>query len=174
MCGVRGFAPAAALLLAAAAAALAPLLDRAKATAAAAPFPGWPTHYQERTLVALPLTERETAFVRDFPGRVGRFSDGQREIIIRWVGAPSRRLHSAADCFRSSGYSVTPLPARRDPAGATMGCFRATLHGASMTVCELIRDDHGGSWSDVSAWYWDGMLRASPPPWWSFVVAENE
>ena len=174
MCGVRGFAPAAALLLAAATAALAPLLDRAKATAVDGPFPGWPTHFEGRTLVALPLTERETAFVRDFPGRVGRFSDGQREIIIRWVGAPSRRLHSAADCFRGSGYSVTPLPARRDPAGATMGCFRATLHGASMTVCELIRDDHGGSWSDVSAWYWDGMLRSSPPPWWSFVVAQSE
>jgi hypothetical protein len=171
---VKAFAPATALVLAAAAAALAPLLDRSKATAADAPFPGWPTHYEGRALVTLPLTPRETAFVRDFPGRVGRFSDGQREIIIRWVGAPSRRLHAATDCFRGSGYSVTPLPARHDATGATMGCFRASLNGASMTVCEVIRDDHGESWSDVSAWYWDGMLRTSPPPWWSFVVAENE
>jgi hypothetical protein len=171
---VSHWAPAAMLLLAALAAGIAPLFDRAKATGVDAPFPGWPNHYEGKALTALPLTARETAFVRDFPGRVGRFSDGTREIIIRFVGAPSRKLHSAADCFRGSGYAVTPLPARRDTTGATMGCFRATLNGASLTVCEVIRDDRGGSWSDVSAWYWDGMLRSSPPPWWSFVVAEKE
>ena len=171
---LRRWAPAAALLLAATAAALAPLIDRSNATAAGGNFPGWPAHYEGRSLSALPLTPREAAFVRDFPGRVGRFSDGQREIIVRWVGAPTRRLHSAADCFRGSGYRVAPLPARRDAAGATMGCFRATLGDTRMTVCEVIRDQHGGSWSDVSAWYWDGMLRSSPPPWWSFVVAEAD
>jgi hypothetical protein len=112
--------------------------------------------------------------VHDFPGRVGRFSDGRREIIIRWVGAPTRRLHPAADCLRGSGYTITPLPGRTDAAGATMGCFRAR-HGAdSMTVCELIRDQRGASWPDVSAWYWNGMLGTSPAPWWSFVVAERE
>src|SRR5262245_3744823 len=97
----------AALLLAAAVAALVPLTERSNGTAAGAPFPGWPTEYEGRALIELPLTQRETAFVQDFPGRVGRFTDGTREIIIRWVGAPTRRLHSAADCFRGSGYAVT-------------------------------------------------------------------
>jgi hypothetical protein len=164
----------AALLLAAAAAALAPFVMRSGGAAASAPFPGWPTHYEGRALTELPLTPREGAFMQDFPGRVGRFSDGQREIIIRWVGAPTRRLHSAADCFRGSGYAITPIAARKSSGGTTMGCFRATLHGASITVCEVIRDERGGSWSDVSAWYWDGMLRSSPPPWWSIVVAQSE
>ena len=166
----------AALLLAAAAAAaaLAPLLERSNGAAASAPFPGWPTEYESRALNELPLTPREAAFVQDFPGRVGRFSDGTREIIIRWVGTPTRRLHSAADCFRGSGYTITPVAARKASDGIMMGCFRATLRGASMTVCEVIRDDRGGSWSDVSAWYWDGMLRSSAPPWWSFVVAQSE
>jgi hypothetical protein len=163
----------AAFLFAVAAAALAPFIDRKQALAADAPFPGWPTSYEGRPLVALPMTPREDAFLRDFPGRVGRFSDGRREIIIRWVGAPTRRLHSSADCFRGSGYAITPLPARRDASGAVMGCFRATLHGAAMTVCEVIHDERGESWSDVSAWYWNGMLRTSNPPWWSFVVAEG-
>ena len=140
----------AALLLSALAAALAPLFARTSDTAAAKDFPGWPTHYEGRALTELPLTQRELAFVHDFPGRVGRFSDGRREIIIRWVGAPT---HAA---------------------GAAMGCFRAR-HGAdSMTVCELIRDQRGASWPDVSAWYWNGMLGTSPAPWWSFVVAERE
>jgi hypothetical protein len=164
----------AALLLAAAAAALAPFATRSSGAAASAPFPGWPTQYEGRALTQLPLTQREAAFTRDFPGRVGRFSDGQREIIIRWLGSPTRKLHSAADCFRGSGYAIAPIAARKSSDGSTMGCFRATLHGVSMTVCEAIRDERGGSWSDVSAWYWEGMLRSSPPPWWSFVVAQSE
>ena len=164
----------AALLLAAAAAALAPLIERSNGATAGAPFPGWPAAYEGRALVELPLTPREAAFVQDFPGRVGRFTDGRREIIIRWLGAPTRKRHSAADCFRGSGYAITPIAARKGSDGTTMGCFRATLRGASMTVCEVIRDERGGSWSDVSAWYWDGMLRSSAPPWWSFVVAQSE
>jgi len=163
-----------ALLLAAAAAALAPLIERSNGAAAGAPFPGWPTEYEGWVLSELPLTQKEAAFVQDFPGRVGRFTDGSREIIIRWVGAPTRKLHSAADCFRGSGYGITPVAARKNSDGSTMGCFRATLRGASMMVCEVIRDERGGSWSDVSAWYWDGMLHSSAPPWWSFVVAQPE
>jgi hypothetical protein len=164
----------AALLLAAAVAALAPFATRSSGAVASAPFPGWPTHYDGRALTELPLTPREMGFTQDFPGRVGRFSDGRREIIIRWLGTPTRKLHSAADCFRGSGYATTPIAARKSSDGSTMGCFRATLHGVSVTVCEMIRDERGGSWSDVSAWYWDGMLRSSPPPWWSFVVAQSE
>jgi hypothetical protein len=164
------------ILVAAAAAALAPLVARSGSAAPVAEgnFPGWPTQYEGRALTELPLTQRELAFVRDFPGRVGRFSDGRREIIIRWVGAPTRRLHPAADCFRGSGYSVTPLPVGKDAAGAAMGCFRASRGADVLTVCELIRDEHGASWPDVSAWYWNSMLGASPAPWWSFVVAEQK
>src|SRR5262245_28444559 len=121
---------------AAALAALAPLLARpsASAVAEAGHFPGWPTHYEGRVLTELPLTQRELAFVRDFPGRVGRFSDGRREIIIRWVGAPTRRLHPASDCFRGSGYSITPMPLGKDAAGAAMGCFRANHDADGLTV----------------------------------------
>jgi hypothetical protein len=64
------------LLLAAAAAALAPFAVRSSSAVASAPFPGWPTQYQGRALTELPLTPREAGFTQDFPGRVGRFSDG--------------------------------------------------------------------------------------------------
>ena len=112
MAQVNSSGAIAAFLLAAVAAALAPLLNRVNDTAMAADgqFSGWPTRYEGRELTEMALTQREAAFVRDFPGRVGRFSDGGREIIIRWVGAPTRRLHSAADCFRGSGYSIAPMP----------------------------------------------------------------
>jgi hypothetical protein len=165
----------AAFLLAALAAALAPLLGRPHAAATIAPdtFPGWPTHYEGRALTELPLTRREAGFVRDFPGRVGRFSDGRREIIVRWVGAPTRLLHPSADCFRGSGFAVTPLPVRRDAAGNPMGCFRAVHGDDALAVCELIRDGRGETWPDVSAWYWHALLGATVAPWWSFVVAER-
>jgi hypothetical protein len=121
----------------------------------------------------MPLTRRELAFSGDFPGRIGRFSDGEREIIIRWVGAPTRMLHPAADCFRGIGYSIAPLPAEKDAKGAAMSCFRAT-HGADdLKICEIIRDTGGESWPDVSAWYWHALIGATQAPWWSFVVAQR-
>ena len=129
MMQVRKWVASAVLLLAAfTAAGLAPLVKGTgdRALAADRDFPGWPTRYEGRELTQLALTQREDAFVRDFPGKVGRFSDGRREIIIRWVGAPTRLLHPAADCFRGSGYSITPMPVRRDAAGAAMSCFRAS------------------------------------------------
>jgi hypothetical protein len=172
---LRSRSAIATFLLAAAAAAAAPLLDTASdpARTVGSKFPGWPTHYEGRKLTELALTQRESAFAGDFPGRVGRFSDGRREIIIRWVGAPTRRLHSAADCLRGSGYSIAPLPASRDATGAAMGCFRASLRADTMMVCEVIRDERGETWPDVSAWYWHAVFGSSPAPWWSFVLAES-
>lgn len=161
-------------LLAALAAALAPLFKstRENVSQFAAGFPGWPSQYEGRPLTELPLSSREQAFVRDFPGRIGRFSDGNREIIMRWVAEPTRRLHPASDCFRGSGYKITPLPLQRDAAGTPMGCFRASRHGEAMSVCEALRDDHGHTWSDASSWYWTTMFGGSEGPWWSVVVAD--
>lgn len=163
-----------AFLLAALAAAVAPLAGGSNdASASKAGFPGWPAQYEGRALAAMPLTPRENSFVRDFPGRVGRFTDGQREIIIRFVDAPTRRLHSAADCFRGIGYSITPMPIRKDASGAAMSCFRAGHGSDQIAVCEMIRDERTGVWPDVSTWYWNAMFGASLGPWWSFVVAER-
>jgi len=162
-----------AAIMHAALAALAPLLPGRYQTAAAdVHFAGWPVAYERRALTEMPLTQREIAFARDFPGRIGRFSDGKREIIIRWVGVPTRRLHSAADCLRGIGYSITPLPARRE--GHAMSCLRASRGADIMTVCELIKDEQGLAFPDVSAWYWDALFGATRGPWWSFVVAERQ
>src|SRR5688500_6271051 len=73
-------------------------------------FPGWPETFEGRSLRVLPLSEIEQRFALSFPGRIGRFSDGQRELIVRWISTPTRKLHPAADCFKGSGYSVKPLP----------------------------------------------------------------
>lgn len=165
-----------AFVCAAGLAAAAPLLEPAANSAAtvAHGFPGWPQSYEGMALTELPMSAREKAFATEFPGRISRFSDSRREIILRWVGAPTRKLHPASDCFRGIGYAITPMPLQRNSTGQAMGCFRASREGETLQVCELIRDARGGStWSDVSAWYWDTVWGESPGPWWSEVVAES-
>jgi hypothetical protein len=169
----RPTAAAIAFLLAAAAAAIAPVIgSTGRPEAAAAGFPGWPSQYEGRALTELPLTAREAAFTRDFPGRIGRFSDGRREIVIRFVTAPTRRLHPAADCYRGIGFAVTPQPVQTDAQGRAMACLQAKSTGETWTVCEQIRDGRDQSWPDVSAWYWHALFEGGTGPWWSFVVAE--
>ncbi|MFN0318384.1 MAG: hypothetical protein ACKVQA_25445 [Burkholderiales bacterium] len=157
------------------AAALAPLAGGSRAVARPDNdgFPGWPARYEGHALEALPLTRLEEIFARDFPGRTGRFRDSHREIIVRWVTTPTRRLHSAAECFRGNGYRITPLPARKDDAGRTMGCFRARSASDDLAVCEIIIGNDGRSWPDVSAWYWHMLFAPNASSWWSYVVAEE-
>src|SRR5262245_8115155 len=82
-------------------AAVAPLLStRSNTLIGEAAFPGWPAKFEGRDLKPLPLSSREERFVADFPGRVGRFTNGKREIIIRWVARETRALHPASDCFK--------------------------------------------------------------------------
>ena len=170
----RSRSRAAALFVSAVVAAVGPLQEKTAGSAGVLDqgFPGWPAHYDGHALQEKPLTRRELAFVQDFPGRVGRFSDGRREIIMRWVTVPTRRLHAAVDCFRASGYSISPLPIQRGRSGTSMGCFGASRGDESLTVCEVIHDEQGQTWSDVSAWYWHAVLGTTRSPWWSVVAAE--
>jgi hypothetical protein len=137
-------------------------------------FPGWPTHFEGRALTQLPLSERETRFGGDFPGRVARFTDGRREVIIRFVKEATRKLHPASDCFAGIGYRVRPLPLKIDEAGARWGSFTAERGDEKFLVHERLYADAGGSWEDVSAWYWAAVGGSSPGPWWAVTVAERE
>ena len=160
------------LLLAACLAAVAPLIAR-QWTAAATPddFPGWPTHHEGRALVQLALAPREDAFARDFPGRIGRFTDGHRELVLRWVATSTRRLHPAADCFRGNGYRVTTRPMQLAANGAPMSCFAAHGRNDVFHVCEQMVGIGGGTWPDVSSWYWHALWSGRGRAWWSIVVA---
>lgn len=155
-------------------AALRPFADSSVAQSPqSASFPGWPKDFQGHALEPLPLTNKEQKFLSDFPGRIGKFSDGRREIILRWITRETRKVHPASDCFRGAGYSVRPLPVRIDGEKAHWGCFEAKRDGASLRVCERIRDGSGKNWADTSAWFWSAFLRESQGPWWSEVIAEQ-
>lgn len=142
-------------------------------SAGAVAFPGWPTEFEGKTLTTLPLTEIEQRFNADFPGKIGRFTDGKREFIVRWVTEGTRKLHPASDCFQGLGYSVKPLAMYRDAKGSLWSSFAATKGSDRLRVYERIHSDSGESWTDVSAWYW-AALQHGEGSWWAITIAEKE
>ena len=89
-------------------------------------FAGWPHQFAGQSLRRLPLSERETRFLLEFPGKIARFTDGSRELIVRWVTTPTRKLHSASDCFRGLGFSISPAAAHADDRGQLWSSFVAS------------------------------------------------
>jgi hypothetical protein len=154
-------------------AALVPLPGARSAPASTAEFPGRPSHFEGRPLRELSLGPTEKRFAIDFPGRIGRFTDGEREVVIRWVSSETRKLHPAVDCFRGVGYSVTPTPLSIDAAGSRWGTFVATRGDERLEVRERVYDASGHHWTDVSAWYWAAALGKSDGPWWAITVAST-
>jgi hypothetical protein len=150
-----------------------PLLGTPLPAPATADFPGWPTHHEGKPLQSLPLTALERRFAENFPGRVGRFSDGEREVVMRWVSSATRKLHPAADCFRGSGYSITPQAIQVDGNGARWGSFIAVRGAVRIAVRERIYDAAGNGWTDVSSWYWAALRGQSLRPWWAVTVATS-
>jgi hypothetical protein len=135
-------------------------------------FPGWPTAFEGRPLTALPLGDVEQRFGEAFPGRIARFTDGGRGLVVRWVHDPTRRLHPAADCYRGLGYSITPAPLRLDADGHRWGCVYARRGDERLRVCEIVRDSQGRSFTTPSSWYWSALFDRTPGPWWAVTMAE--
>jgi exosortase/archaeosortase family protein len=132
----------------------------------------WPSTFEGRPLTRLPLEARELRFATTFPGQIARFTDGEREIVIRQISEVSRKLHPSAECFAANGYVMKPLPGKLS-ALQTWSCFTASKDGERLSVCESIRSASGESWSDVSSWYWSNFLESSSGPWTAYTIASR-
>ena len=155
-------------------AAIVPLLPQSPpAPAVDDDFPGWPTTFEGRPIRSIPLSPREATFAAGLPGQVTRCTDGHRDIVLRWVAKPTRKLHPAADCYRGLGYTVHPRPLFVDEHGQTWGAFQAVRNGQSLDVRERIFDADGQSYSDISSWYWAATLGKTTGPWWAVTIAEE-
>jgi hypothetical protein len=139
---------------------------------AAAALPPWPLEFQGRALTRVPLAASERRFLAGFPGDVARFSDGERDIILRGVTQPTRRLHPADDCYRAWGHEVGAPTIRADRDGVRWRCFTARKDGREHRVCEHVRDAEGAQWSDVSSWYWAATLDRTAGPWLVTTVSD--
>ena len=158
-------------------AALAPLVPMAdEEVVAAAPgataFPGWPSEFDGRPLTRETILETERRFAERFPGRVGRFTDGRRQFILRWVPHVTREFHPPATCYRALGYSIGHRDVWTDDRGRVWGRFVATKGDETLRVLERIRDRDGREFTDVTSWFWEAHFGTSRGPWWGEVVAE--
>ncbi len=135
------------------------------------PFPGWPASFQGKPITQVPLLPREARFYEDFEGKIARFTDTERQIVVRWMPTKSPQFHMTTRCFRAIGYELSPLPAFRDEQGEMWGTFRAVRNGTYLNVHERIVDAAGQSWIDESAWRWDLFWRRTEGPWWAYTVA---
>lgn len=161
-------------VLAAGVAAMVPFLTpSASASKGDSSFTGWPTKFEGRSVREVALSDRDKAFARDFPGRIGKFTDGNRAILFRWVDRETRKLHPASDCLRGSGYSVRPRPLTIDAHGKCWGGFEASRQGETVRVRERIEDAEGREWTDVSSWFWATALGRTRGPWFAVVVVEE-
>jgi hypothetical protein len=133
----------------------------------------WPRELEGKPLQMIELSGAEKGFVADFPGAVGRFTDGSREIIVRLIDRETRKLHPAADCLKGAGYTVKPMPLFVDREGRNWGRVEARRANTVLEVREIIVDSRGNSWHDVSSWFWAGVLKRTIGPYTAFVVSTN-
>ena len=155
----------------AAAALSAPFLERSGHSDGGPPAP-WPARFEGRRIVALAPAPEDRLLAASFPGHVARFSDGRRQIVLRQVNAPTRRLHPASDCFRAVGYAIGPSPMRVTEGGRPASCFIATRDGRTLRVCEQIIGRGGSSWPDISSWYWPALAGTASGPWLAILTVE--
>jgi hypothetical protein len=161
--------------LLASAAALAPLFPSGTEVGGVAGSPRpWPTSYESRPITPLPAAPEDRLLAGRFPGRIARFSDGRRQIVLRQVDAATRRLHPARDCFRAIGYEIAPAPMRLAPGRGPASCFTATRGGRHFVACEQVADAHGRTWPDISSWYWSALLGTSSGPWLASLTVEAD
>ncbi|MDF9826162.1 exosortase/archaeosortase family protein [Ereboglobus sp. PH5-10] len=143
-------------------------------TASDADFPGWPELFEGKPWIRLRNPRDAAAFASGFAGKTGVFkqtgADGAgRIVVLRWIREASRGVHPAADCFRASGFAIKPGGLVRDANDVMWSEFFATKDGETWRVRERWRDDAGGAWTDVSAWYWAAVRGRGP--WWAVTVA---
>jgi exosortase/archaeosortase family protein len=139
-----------------------------------AEFEGWPRVYEGRPLTEVPAPTSVAEFYRRFPGKVAHFRSGSTRYVFRFLTEPTRRLHPAQHCYRASGFDTDPESACLREDGQRYGCFTARRGADTVAVSERVYDGHGGTWTDVSAWYWAAMLGRSQGPWWVVTIAEPE
>jgi hypothetical protein len=137
-------------------------------------FPGWPARFEGLPLQSVPLAAWEEPMAREFPGRIAKFTDGRRQILIRFVERDTRLYHPPAECLRAMGYDIRDLPSIVDSEGLRWGAFAAARGTSRLVVRERIHEvDGDGGWTDVSSWYWAAAFKRSAGPWWSVTVAET-
>lgn len=136
-------------------------------------FPGWVDRWDGVPLKRLPFTWRERRLAEGFPGPAALFTDGSRQLVLRYAEQPTRRMRPAFDCFRQAGFTVSRLPGYTDSRQRVWSAFRAVKAGETWRVSERVSDLTGRQWNDASDWYLPAAFARTAGPWWDVVVMEK-
>lgn len=136
-------------------------------------WPPWPALIEGRSLRPLPLGEFESHGLAEFPGRVARFTDGERDLALRQVAGATRWLHPASDCYRGLGFEIGAPGVQVAVDGERWRVFTAVRGDQHLRVRERIEDQAGGCWTDVSSWYWDATLGRGRGPYLAITIVER-
>lgn len=128
----------------------------------------WPSYFEGRALIPVPLDAAEARFYLDFPGSLARFTDGRHQLLVRYITQVTRKLHDSSDCFRGLGYRIEHQALWRDPQDVLWRTYDARRGAESLKVRERIYSAEG-NWTDVSQWFWT----AGRGPWWSLCVVSK-
>ena len=148
-------------------AALPPRGDRAVTTTGShAP---WPTTFEGQKLQALPPSESEMAFAKNFPGTIATFlAENGNQVILRKVNRATRKLHDTATCLRASGFRITQHSARD---GWTR--YTASKGGESWKARSRIESETTHeTWTEISSWYWHALFNPDASPWQAVTILE--
>lgn len=132
----------------------------------------WPESFEGNKLTEIPITAVEQEFSKDFPGEIANFRCGNQQVILRYVTRATRKLHSAADCFRASGYHIGSINIHTDSDKNHWSGCEVSKAGIRFFLRERIVavDDMNTSWTDVSSWYWHALTKPDHGPWLAITV----
>lgn len=125
-------------------------------------------------LTPLPATPMEQAFAAGFPGTLGTYRWGEREVILRRVTKATRQLHPSRDCLRAAGYETTDAVVEVRPDGQLWSRFTASRGGQRLSIHErIVSEADARVWTDVSAWFWAALFNPLNGPWRAETLIES-
>jgi exosortase/archaeosortase family protein len=170
----------AALALAAAAGALSPLfaLRPTPASANASASVDWPTFWNGLALTPQPMPQEVAEYLSDFPGEWAQFRHGTESttVLLRLCERPTRKLHSAENCYLAMGGTCEPSSSQQFDDGHVWSRFTYTAPDFSRVYVrqcyfsianpprgETLEEwlEGAESWPDISAWYWAAAVPGS-------------
>ena len=94
-------------------------------------------------------------------------------VLIREIRRPTRRLHSAEDCFRGDGWKIETAPLWKDPYERNWRRFYASRDGSRLEVRQRIEGSDGWTGTDISEWFWNATTGRTKGPWKAWVVVRE-
>ncbi len=132
-----------------------------------------PEEMRSYDLEPMGLKGEADRFARYFPGKIEMYSFDGGIVILRQVNQMTRSVHPAQDCFKGAGYKVALKPHFVDAGKRMWGTFGAERGSENYRVRERIIGKTGGAWTDVSSWFWAGVLGQTSGGWIVITLVER-